>query len=95
MTPGLHLVDPTVTVADALALAGGPSINADQDKIRIIRDGVELDVDVRVNTRIADSPLQSGDQIYVPLRSWITRNAGLVAATMSAVVSLTIALFLR
>jgi polysaccharide export outer membrane protein len=95
MNPGLHLVDPTVTVADALALAGGPSINADQDKIRIIRDGVELDVDVRVNTRIADSPLQSGDQIYVPLRSWITRNAGLVAATMSAVVSLTIALFLR
>lgn len=93
--PGLHLVDPTVTVADALALAGGPDQNADQDRIRIIRDGVELDVDVRVDTRIADSPLRSGDQIYVPLRSWLTRNAPLVVGTMSAIVSLTIALFIR
>jgi len=93
--PGLHLVDPTVTLADALARAGGPTENADQDKLRIIRDGVQLAVDIRVDTRIADSPLRSGDQIYVPLRSWITRNAGLVAATMSAVVSLTIALFIR
>ncbi|MDP2958257.1 MAG: polysaccharide biosynthesis/export family protein [Longimicrobiales bacterium] len=95
MNPGLHMVDPTITVADALAKAGGPSINADQDKIRIIRDGVEIAVDVRVDTRIADSPLRSGDQIYVPLRGWVSRNAGLVAATMSAVVSLTIALFIR
>lgn len=93
--PGLHLVDPTVTLADALARAGGPSENADQDRLRIIRDGVELGVNLRADTRIADSPLRSGDQIYVPLRSWVTRNAGLVAATMSAVVSLTIALFLR
>ena len=94
-SPGLHLVDPTVTLADALARAGGPSENADQDHIRIIRDGVELAVDIRVDTRIADSPLQSGDQIYVPLRSWITRNAGLVAATLSAMVSLSIALFIK
>jgi hypothetical protein len=56
---------------------------------------VELAVDLRSDTRITDSALRSGDQIYVPLRSWITRNAGLVAATMSAVVSLTIALFIR
>lgn len=89
--PGLHLVDPTVTVADALALAGGPDQNAKQDEIRIIRDGVELDVKLGANTRIGDSPLRSGDQIYVPLRSWISRNAGLVAATLSAIVSLTIA----
>lgn len=89
--PGLHLVDPTVTVADALALAGGPDQNAKQDEIRIIRDGVELDVKLGANTRIGDSPLRSGDQIYVPLRSWVSRNAGLVAATLSAIVSLTIA----
>lgn len=93
--PGLHLVDPTVTLADALARAGGPTENADQDRLRIMRDGVELAVDLRSDTRIADSALRSGDQIYVPLRSWVTRNAGLVAATMSAIVSLTIALFIR
>ena len=94
-SPGLHLVDPTVTLADALARAGGPTDNADQNKLRIIRDGVELALDVRADTRITDSPLRSGDQIYVPLKSWVTRNAGVVAAGITGTVSLIIALFLR
>jgi len=92
-TPGLHLVDPTVTVADALAMAGGPSPDANQNRIRIIRDGVEVAVDIRVDTRIADSPLRSGDQIYVPLRSWLSRNAGVVLGIMSVSVSLFAVLF--
>ena len=93
--PGLFPVDPTVTVADALALAGGATSIGDQNKIRIIRDGVEIAVNVRADTRLTDSPIRSGDQIYVPERSWVTRNAGLVAATMSATVSLIIALMIR
>jgi len=93
--PGLHLVDPTVTVADALAMAGGPTLNGDPDKIRIIRDGIEVAVDIRSNIRIADSPIRSGDQIYVPERSWVARNAGVVAASITATVSLIIALFIR
>lgn len=95
MNPGLHLVDPTVTLADALALAGGATINGDPDKLRIIRDGAELAVDLRADTRIADSPLRSGDQVYVPERSWVSRNAGVVAASITATVSLIIALFIR
>ncbi len=93
--PGLHLVDPTITVADALALAGGATPQGDPDKVRIIRDNEEIAIDVRDGTRIADSPIRSGDQIFVPERSWISRNQGLVAATLSASVSLVIALFIR
>ncbi len=93
--PGLHLVDPTVTVADALALAGGPTVNGDPNKIRIIRNGTEVAVNIRSNVRIADSPIRSGDQIYVPERSWVARNSGVVAATITATVSLIIALFIR
>lgn len=93
--PGLFPVDPTVTVADALALAGGATLNGDPDKIRIIRDGVEIAVDIRANTRIADSPIRSGDQIYVPERSWVARNSGVVAAAITGTVSLIIALFIR
>ena len=37
--PGLYNVDPTVTVADALALAGGVTSIGNQDNIRIIRNG--------------------------------------------------------
>ena len=94
-SPGLHLVDPTVTVADALAVAGGATMNGDPDKIRIIRDGVEIAVDIRSNTRIADSPIRSGDQIFVPERSWVARNSAVVAAAITGGVSLVIALFLR
>lgn len=93
--PGLHLVDPTVTVADALALAGGATLNGDPNKIRIIREGVEIAVNVRADLRITDSPIQSGDQIYVPERSWVARNSGVVAASITATVSLMIALFIR
>ncbi len=93
--PGLHLVDPTVTVADALALAGGATLNGDPNKIRIIREGVEIAVNVRADLRITDSPIRSGDQIYVPERSWVARNSGVVAASITATVSLMIALFIR
>jgi len=93
--PGLHLVDPTITVADALAMAGGATPIGEPDRIRIIRDGVQMAVDIRQNTRIGDSPIQSGDQILVPERSWVSRNAAVVAATITASVSLVIALFIR
>lgn len=93
--PGLIQVDPTVTIADALALAGGSTPIGDPDKIQIIRDDQRIAVAISQSTRIADSPIQSGDQIYVPERSWVSRNAGVVAAGITGTVSLIIALFLR
>jgi polysaccharide export outer membrane protein len=94
-SPGLHLVGPTLSVADALALAGGPTSIGDPDRIRIFRDGTQVAVDITQNTLIGDSPIRSGDQIFVPERGWVSRNAGVVAATISASVSLVIALFIR
>jgi polysaccharide export outer membrane protein len=93
--PGLFTVDPTVTVGDALALAGGPTVTGDRDKVRIIRNGEEIAVDIRSNTRLTDSPIQSGDQLYVPERSWFSRNTGLVSTTIAASVSLIIALVIN
>lgn len=93
--PGLFPVDPTVTVGDALALAGGPTPNGDTNKVRIIRDGQQIAVDLRSNTRLADSTIQSGDQLFVPERSWISRNSNVVATSIAASVSLIIALFIR
>jgi hypothetical protein len=52
-------------------------------------------VDVRTDQRIADSPIRSGDQLFVPERSWISRNQALMAATITGTVSLIIALFVR
>jgi len=93
--PGLYPVDATMTLADALALAGGTTPQGDVDKIELIRDGERIEGRLSHATSIAELSIHSGDQLFVPERSWISRNAGIVSATISASVSLIIALFIR
>lgn len=95
VSPGLHLVDPTVMIADALAMAGGPTPLGEPEKVRILRDGQVIALDIRQDMLIADSPLRSGDQLYVPERSWVARNSNVVATVIAASVSLVIAVFVR
>ena len=90
--PGLYPVDATMTVADALALAGGTTPQGDPDRIELVRDGQRIAARLSANTPITGSQLQSGDQIFVPERSWVSRNAGVVAAGITATVSLVVAL---
>ena len=82
--PGLYYVDPTTTVADALALAGGVSPDGKQNSFELLRGGQRLPGELSRNSRLSDSPLQSGDQLRVPERSWISRNTGVVAAALSS-----------
>jgi polysaccharide export outer membrane protein len=89
--PGLYPVDPTMTVSDALALAGGTTPDGSPNRVVLIRDGVRLPVKLEANTPIAGAFIRSGDQIYVDQRSWISRNTGVVTAVITGVVSLIIA----
>ena len=82
--PGLYYFDPTTTVTDALALAGGVSPDGKQNSFELLRDGKRLPVELSRDSRLADSPLQSGDQLRVPQRSWLSRNTGLVAAALTS-----------
>jgi polysaccharide export outer membrane protein len=93
--PGIYNVDPTITIADALALAGGVTPIGNPDKIRIIREGSELSTSVSQRTRISDSPLQSGDQILVPERGFFSKDTRIYTALISAAVTLGVALFIR
>lgn len=93
--PGLYPVDPSVTVADALALAGGATSDGKVDRVVLRRDGGEFDLKLTQNTRLAGTPMQTGDQLYVPQRGWIGRNAGLVAAGLSAATTVVVALLIR
>jgi len=93
--PDLYLVDASVTVADALALAGGASSDGKTDRVELRRKGKAIEVKLDKDTRLADTPMQSGDQLYVPQRGWISRNAGLVAAGLSAATTLVVALLVR
>jgi polysaccharide export outer membrane protein len=89
--PGLYPVDPTMTVSDALALAGGTTSEGSPNRVVLIRGGERLPVKLEANTPIAGAAIRSGDQIYVDQRSWISRNTGVVTAAITGVVSLIIA----
>jgi polysaccharide biosynthesis/export protein len=92
--PSLYWVDPTVMVSGALALAGGPTPQGEPNKVELRRDGQLLTTFVNQSTPLSDSPIRSGDQLFVPERDWITRNSGLVAAGVSATVSIVIAILI-
>ncbi len=89
--PGLYPVDPTMTVADAIALAGGITSDGKRTTVQVMRGGHRLDAQIDRQTAIADTPIRSGDQLFVPERSWISRNTPIVATMISATVSLLIA----
>lgn len=76
--PGIYYVDPTMTLGDALARAGGVSTNGRLEDTRLIRDGRRAATELRETYYLNE--LRSGDQIYVPERSWISRNSTTVVA---------------
>jgi protein involved in polysaccharide export with SLBB domain len=79
--PDIYYVDLSSTLRDVIARAGGITEIGHPGKVSIIREGVSIPAprwqeDV---TRAAD--LQSGDQVFVGMRSWFERNAFAIAST--------------
>ncbi len=84
-TPGLYSVDPTMTIADALALAGGVTPQGRSNKVELRRAGEKVSGLLAGRLLIADSPIRSGDQVFVPERSWISRNPGILIGALGLV----------
>jgi polysaccharide export outer membrane protein len=82
--PGLYDVDPTMSLADVMAMAGGVSTEGNSNKIELLRQGEREPVRLTPQSRLADAPLRSGDQLRVPQRSWLSRNGTVVAAGITA-----------
>jgi polysaccharide export outer membrane protein len=78
--PGLYHVDPTMSLIDAIALAGGTTPTGKLDGVDVIRNGQVIASDIG-ESDLVGSYLRSGDQIMVPERSWFSRNAGWVVGT--------------
>jgi polysaccharide export outer membrane protein len=87
-TPGVQNLDPTFTIADAVALAGGATPDGQQDNIELRRRGAKMPVKLSLGERLSDTPVQSGDQLIVPERSWLSRNPGLMLGVISAATSI-------
>jgi hypothetical protein len=49
-------------------------------------------VALAADTRLAATTIRSGDQLFVPERSWLTRNTGIVTTIIAGTISLVIAL---
>ncbi|MBW3660434.1 MAG: polysaccharide biosynthesis/export family protein [Gemmatimonadetes bacterium] len=82
--PGLYHVDPTMTLGDAIALAGGIEDDGDEDGIRVRRDGRAHPV--RLDRGSEMTAIRSGDEVFVPRRAWVSRNATFI---LGAVISAT------
>jgi polysaccharide export outer membrane protein len=94
-TPGLYTADQTMRIRDVLALAGGASAEGRIDRVRIDRDGRAVMLNLNRSPSANEFALRSGDQLYVPERSWVARNTPLVAAILSVTGGLLIAFAAR
>jgi protein involved in polysaccharide export with SLBB domain len=94
--PSVYLLHPTMTISDAVAKAGGALPEGRTDRVELRRDGRVVGI-LLLNDRgpLADSRIRSGDQLYVPERSVLSRHSGTAATAISGVLAIVIALLVR
>ena len=90
--PGIYLMDPTMTVADALAMASGASPEAKQGIVTLRRGTEVVEADLRVDALLSETPIRSGDELFVPREAWLRRNSTAVLSSVIGVAGLVVAL---
>ena len=84
-SPGLYHVGQTETIGDALAKAGGATPEGQSDRVELLRSGDRESIKLQRDAMLFRSGVRSGDQLFVPQRSWFARNSGpLVGAGITA-----------
>lgn len=86
--PNVYMVDVTSTVRDAIARAGGLIETSNKNKVFVIRGSERTQVKGWETSQGAETDLQSGDQIIVGRKSWLTLNALPVISTSVIVIGL-------
>jgi polysaccharide export outer membrane protein len=90
--PGLYHADPTMTLADVVALAGGVTSLGKRENITIVRDGEEFGVDIHGEVF---QQVRSGDQILVPEKGWLERNRTLLVTASISVTAIVVGAMTR
>jgi protein involved in polysaccharide export with SLBB domain len=83
--PSLYPVDPTFTLLDVLALAGGLSPSADPRRVSLVRDGRTMELTMQAGSSALEAGLRSGDQVVVGRRSWLRENMAVVMTTAASI----------
>ncbi|HET7187964.1 MAG TPA: polysaccharide biosynthesis/export family protein [Gemmatimonadaceae bacterium] len=79
--PDIYFVDLSSTLRDVIARAGGITEIGNPAKVFIIREGVSIPAPHWQDDISRAADLQSGDQVFVGMRSWFERNAFAIAST--------------
>jgi polysaccharide export outer membrane protein len=93
--PGLYTVDLTVSVAGAVAIAGGATPAGDLRRIRLVRDGRVYSQRVSPETALSAADIRSGDQIFVGTRNWLERNGTLLVSVLLSATGILVSLLTR
>jgi protein involved in polysaccharide export with SLBB domain len=94
--PSIYTLHPTMSLSDALAMAGGALADGRADRMELRRDGELIRLLLTDDrTPLADSPIRSGDQLHVPQRSAASRNLGIIASVLTSIFVVTISVLAR
>lgn len=94
-TPSIYSVPPETTIAQAIALAGGPTDRGQLDRVHVIRERQDILMDIsRPDSDVSTLLIRSGDQILVGRKGRssldylgpITSSIAAVAAIISIIV---------
>ncbi len=93
--PGLYTVDPTLSVLDLVAMAGGNTPSGNLNRIRVLRASGETQLSFEEATlrgrTLQDVGVRSGDQVMVP-RKFFTRSDWQIVLDLVQI-GLTVAIF--
>ncbi len=99
LKPGLYPIDPSMSIGDAIILAGGVSPVGKRDIVELRLAGAQTGAPVASEQRLWDSGAGGVRQIFVPQLGWFSRNrANFVPVALSvigvAVSALTVAVLI-
>lgn len=86
--PNVYMMDLASSVRDAIARAGGILETANRSKVYIVRGGQRIRLKNWDQAQGPDTDLQSGDQVLVGRKAWLTLNALPVISTSVIVIGL-------
>ncbi len=88
--PGLYTVDPTLSVLDVVALAGGPTPAGNMNKIHLLRAGEEAQLSFARGRSLQDMGVRSGDQVIVGRKAFAREDVSFFLGVVQVLLSVAI-----
>lgn len=95
MEPGLFNLDATMSVADALALAGGRTPLARGGLVVLRRPGQQVETDVQTSVLLSDLDIRTGDELLVPRDTWLNQHLGAVVTGATGILTAAVILLVN